>query len=205
MFHKKMILVFITLLLFFGVVEAAQQESQLESVSVKLVPAVGSDKNPIYIKYKGKQYGDKGLKFSVARKEQENLLSVEKFVIELVDVLREGSPVQFAKFWEPKSQASIVPFYESNKGRWDREKSVAQAVSERRFVQLILYGDYALIQILEIYKDGKYWVRTYPVKIIGSDYYLSNDLKEDPLYTYILEKYGRDFANKVKGVESGSS
>lgn len=80
MFYNKIILVFMALLLSFGVVEAAQGESWLESMSIKLVPAVGNDKNAVFLQYKGKQYGDKGLKFSVARKEQENLLPVEKFI-----------------------------------------------------------------------------------------------------------------------------
>lgn len=173
---------------------AAPAQAQDEQVTVNFFPENGSKTgNPVTLILKGKTYPTNGWfdEMTAARTAAPD----EKFIIDAVSINRNGTITKVRSLWTPDEQDTSLF---SDPVVFNRNQSVFRHMTGSAFLAKILYGDYIIFLVQHDVEGYGTMVNEYPVKKSAGKFYLTNRLKDDPVFLYLSQKYSKTLQFKKR-------
>lgn len=141
--------------------------------------------NPIVLSFNGTVYTELPLLGT-----DQNLQDAEKFLTKAIVVNRSDSLDEIAALWNPKERQALRSLA-SDPRLLDANRKFYSTISKSYLKAKIHYGTYVILVIKHLDTvSGVVW-KDYPIKKIGSEYFLTNELQEDPVFQYLTTKYIR--------------
>ncbi len=163
---------------------AGQDTATGEPQTVTLGPPSG-DGPPITLGFEGKLYGMEGwMDDGVARRD-----AAEAFVQRVVSTNRDGDLDAMVALWSPDQQDEIRS--SAGEGMFERNQGFFRSVTGTALRARVDYGDFHifLVQHDAPQTDTGSTVNVYPIQKIDGRYYLSNTLRDDLAFRYLVQVY----------------
>ncbi len=174
---------------------AVPAQAKDEQITVRFLPDNGpKTDNPVILTLKGKTYPTNGWFDEMTA--EGTIAPEEKFVIDAVAINRNGTMAKVRSLWTPDEQNSTHLF--SDADVFGRSQSFFRRITRSAFLAKILYGDYIIFLVQHDVEGYGTTVHKYPVKKLDGKFYLTNRLKDDPVFLYLSEKYAKSLPLKKR-------
>ncbi len=156
-----------------------------DRITVEFFPSGEPEKvNPVALSFSGKVYEDLVLADSP---EKSKLAEDEMFLAKAIAINRSGTLEDVLSLWSPGERPGIRKVAEDPKVFEANQKFYGSI--EKSFLKAkILYGTYTIYIVKHSAGSGEI-LKDYPVKKVEGKYFLTNALREDPVFQYLTTKY----------------
>lgn len=157
--------------------------------------------NPARFTYRGWLYVPEGLAFAdPGSPNAAKYPAPERRVMEALAVARNEGIAAVVPFWSPEERKNILETVTDpavNRGMNGFLKAVETSV----FLAKVLYGPYTIMLVQHIGQalPSAQAPAHYTLKLVNGQYFLTNDLMADPVFTYLTEKYVRQLVAEMIG------
>ena len=177
----------VAVLAFGLIVLSLPSHAELGRVRLAFYPNQGAHEHPIIADYTGKLY--KPAK-SFARVTAKDLsLPEERLLLQMMNTIRNATLEDFIALWEQGDQEAVRRYYQAQKGLWDKLQKHYKQTPDQRLANIMVYGDYRILQILKLPPKLSPYVSTVVLKSTAGRLHLSNDLKGDAVHAYFATEF----------------
>ena len=156
-----------------------------ERITIEFYPTGESEKvNPVALSFSGKVYENLVLPDSP---EKSNLTEDEAFLAKAIAINKSGTLEDVLSLWSPSERPGIRKVAEDPK-IFEANQKFYGAIEKSSLKAKILYGTYTIYIVKHSGASGEI-LKDYPVKKVEGKYFLTNALKEDPVFQYLTTKY----------------
>lgn len=161
--------------------------SAAATISLDIFPEnISSKENPVGISFNGKIYSE-ALWFDEV---QSNAISVEPdeaFVVKAFFTNQRGSANEILALWSFEEQAETKDIF-SNPVFMTGSQGYLRKIRDAAFLAKVAYGPYIIFFIQYTSQEFGDEIDEYVITKIRGNYYMTNKLKEDPLFVYLDQK-----------------
>lgn len=196
---SKVINAVIAILLFATLICAVTTcaNAQDVSITVNLYPDNNpSSGNPVVVRLNGKVYTE-DIWFDAVVSSQIKLAEDEAFIVSVLTTYQKGTATDVLDLWHPDERVGIRPYAEDPE-KFAKTKSYATAIKQAAFLAKIYYGAYEIFLIQISGPSIGNIIKEYSIIKAGGRFYLTNKLRDDPVFLYITTKYEATLPLKVR-------
>lgn len=155
--------------------------------------------NSIEVVFYGKMYSDSWW-FDEVETKKFVASPEENFIIQVFNKNKKGSVGELLALWPPDEQQEAQETY-SNPVFVSGSKGFFNKVKHAAFLSQIAYGPYYIFSVQYSGSEIGNMIDEYVITKINNTYYITNKLKNDPLFVYMNEKLKKEFKLKERIVQ----
>ncbi len=171
--------------------------SEFPNVQIEFEPE-SSPEEKVYFQFRGKLYEEGDTFVGLTQKSingEVTLLKIEKFLMDLVEVNKNGIPEDIVELWNKEERENISERMK-NANVLKANSAYFKNIHSSQFLGIIRYGNYYLGCVAHHLNGLDAAIPTvYPMLQIESKYYLTNELTEDYFYTHLIDPLCQDLQN----------
>jgi hypothetical protein len=173
---------------------AVSAQAKDAQIKVELFPENGSKTgNPVTLILNGKTYPTNGWFDEMTA--AGTATPDEKFIIDAVSTNKSGTVNDVRSLWTPDEQNTS---FFSDPKIFASSQSFFKRFTGSAFLAKILYGSYTIFIVQHDVEGYGTTIHGYPLKNINGRFYLTNKLKDDPVFLYLSEKYSKTLQLKKR-------
>lgn len=177
--------------------QAGGGDAEITRLSVEFLPAAAAEDAPhsVTVQFDGRTYGEDAW-FSRLKARAEAgevaLSEVQSFLVEAMEVYRQGSLEEVAELWLPEDRAKLLELFEDPE-IFSRNQTFYRNLSDSAFVAEVLYGpSYVLVFVQHSGEGFEDFIKEYPLIRNDGELYLTNRLQADPVFMYFTTAFKED-------------
>ncbi len=155
-----------------------------------------SSTNTVRISFTGKQYIN-DLWFDDITKNNLSLDADERFVFNLIAANATGTQTELLNLWAPDERSSISEIISDNE-IYTLNKNRYKQIQNSIFLAKIDFGEYTVFFMQHVFNEITSIVKTYTIKKVNDNFYLTGALGSDPIYNYVMMSYRGTLPQKKK-------
>lgn len=149
--------------------------------------------NPVTLSMKGKNYPTDAWFNEMVRSGKAT--PDEKFVMDAVTINTNGTLSDVRKLWTTDEQNTS---FFSDPSVFARSQAFLRRITGAAFLAKIRYGNYLIFLVQADVEGYGSVVNRFPVKKQNGRFYITNELGDDPVFIYFLEKYEKSLSFKKR-------
>lgn len=172
----------------------------IAEVNFEFLPETAvSNINPVKVSFNGIMYADSWWFSEVAANKFSPSVD-ELFIINAITQNRNGTLSNILNLWQEDEKQEINDLF-SDKVAFDGNQGFYKKTNDSAFISKIAYGQYLIFIIQHTGAEIGNIIEDYPVVSSGGKYYLTNKLKDDLIYAFLVEKIKKSVAVKTLPVK----
>jgi hypothetical protein len=164
----------------------------LDKISYEYYPSnVVTNDNPIVVSFNGRIYAESWW-FDEVENNEFSPSADESFVMLADSVNRNGGLNDLLQLWPPDERQEASDTF-GDPSVLAGNQGYFRQLTNSAFLEKIAYGPYTIFLIEQSGTETGDVITEVPIIKDGSNYYLTNKLKSDPLFTFLIEKIKQDY------------
>lgn len=165
-------------------------------VSLQLLPDnVTSSDNAIKVSFNGQFYTDSWWFSEITAKQYIPSLD-EQFIIKVIDKYSTGTLDAILTLWPDDEKQEVKDLF-SDKTALDGSQGFYTRVKDSAFIAKVFYGPYTVFLIQHSGNEIGDTILEYAIVNLNGNYFMTNKLKEDTVYVFLIDKIKKDIKLKV--------
>jgi hypothetical protein len=172
---------------------AAEDDSAVVPHTLELRPKTDlRAAHPVKVTFDAAVYLHKGQGKEISRASKS---PDEVFVATALDVYRTGTVDQVLKLWLPEERVEKRQLLLSEGGAlFKKAQETHRAITHAELRAKVLYGDFVLLGVEYRFATERTTL-VYPIVSRGGQYFMTDGLSDDPVFTYLIDRVVRDLGD----------